>query len=152
MSLKLRAPLCDVCKAMLATLADHIESHPIPESQRRICEGPHHKSTKSLLMSAAWGCGICVRLDEHLRRGEFRAKYSRETTDRPWLKYKFVVHTDFKSFSLEFLDWQGVSHLGSFSGLRLETWMTGQNDPRNLSSDNTGDKDVIERAHSWLSD
>ena len=152
MNPKLRAPLCDVCKAMLATLAGHIESLPTPEGQRRICEGPHHKSTKSLLMSAAWGCGICVRLDEHLRRGEFRAKYSRETTDRPWLKYKFVIHTDFNSFSLEFLDWQGVSHLGSFSGLQLETWMTGQNDPRNLSSDNTGDKDVIERAHSWLSD
>ncbi|RFU31452.1 hypothetical protein B7463_g4894, partial [Scytalidium lignicola] len=52
MNTKLGAEYCDLCKAMIASIANATVSDP-----RLI--GPHHNTTKSLLVSAAWGCGIC---------------------------------------------------------------------------------------------
>jgi hypothetical protein len=145
----LRAPLCKVCKAMLACINDPstwIASHDT--GLNRTTEGPHQKSTKSLLVAAAWGCGICARLKERLSGSGFLVECSQPTDGHPWLRYDFIQSLGVNEASyLQFWDWSKTSYLGIFACERVETeQVMNQTDLRNLYSVNTGDEEVFERA------
>lgn len=152
-----RAPFCDVCKAMLESIADPskwILGEYVGAEYQTVIDGgmigPHQKSTKGLLMSAAWGCGICAQLKEQLSRMEFPREYS-QTNGHPWLRYDFNFMRGIAALAIT--DWSDASTLARFELKPLELeQMRDQNVMPCLSSDKTSDEEVFERARSWLSD
>jgi hypothetical protein len=105
-------------------------------------ESPHHESTKSLLMSAAWGCGICTRLEKRLSTGRFPTEYSRTINDHSWLKYDFEFNPYSDKAVLFIAQWSDItSILDSFEGGPLEMeQVTDQSSLHNIPD--TGDEEV----------
>ena len=110
----LQTPLCDVCKAMLASINDPSTWITSKDTKwYRQIEGPHQKSTKSLLVAAASGCGICARLKGRLSGNQFPAEYSQPTDGHPWLKYAFTQSHGLEEEVLYFAILGLVYHLNS---------------------------------------
>ena len=152
---QLVAPQCDVCKAMLARISD---SSNWDVRQSRIGDrevvGPHHKSLEDIQTSAAWGCGICIQLEEHSLNTDFWDKYYGTTDGPPWPEYRCSIDETqgmLRPYSITFKA-RGVSFWPWFSVKKTEQEKTQKTDVQSLLSGNTGDEVVLQRARSWLSD